>query len=66
MINDVRLTPEQVEGQKRYGFTTENMRVTAKFAAAFTNHAMQVPQLLFLKVSNDIQLETDLVLILAP
>jgi polyisoprenoid-binding protein YceI len=55
-----------VAGQKRYGFTAENMRVTAKFATAFTNHAMQVPQLLFLKVSNDIQLETDLVLILAP
>ena len=65
-INYLRLTPEQIEGQKRYGFSAENMRVTAKFATAFTNHGMQVPQLLFLKVSNDIQLETDLVLILAP
>jgi len=27
---------------------------------------MQVLQLLFLKVSNDIQIETDLVLVLAP
>jgi hypothetical protein len=26
----------------------------------FTDHGMQVPQLLFLKVSNEIQLETDL------
>lgn len=65
-INYLRLTPEQVESQKRYGFTVENMRITAKFMTAFTNHAMQVPQLLFLKVSNEIQLETDLVLVLAP
>jgi hypothetical protein len=64
-INYLRLTPEQVEGQKRFGFTAENMRVTAKFATTFTNHGMQVPQLLFLKVSNEIQLETDLVLVLA-
>jgi polyisoprenoid-binding protein YceI len=64
-INYIKLTPEQVESQKRYGFAAENMRVTAKFATLFTNHGMQVPQLLFLKVSNDIQLETDLVLIFA-
>jgi hypothetical protein len=32
----------------------------------FTNHGMHVPQLLILKVSNDIQLEADLVLVLAP
>ena len=65
-VHYIKLTAEQVEAQKRFGFTAENMRVTAKFATAFTNHAMQVPQLLFLKVSNDIQLETDLVLVLAP
>lgn len=65
-VNYLKLTPEQVEAQKRYGFTSENMRVTAKFATTFTNHGMQVPQLLFLKVSNEIQLETDLVLLLAP
>jgi len=62
----LKLTPEQVESQKRYGLTAESVRVSAKFATAFTNHAMQVPQLLFLKVSNDIQLEADLVLVLAP
>lgn len=62
----LKLTPEQVESQKRFGFTAETVRVNAKFATAFTNHAMQVPQLLFLKVSNDIQLEADLVLVLAP
>ena len=64
-INYLRLSPEQVESQKRFGFTAENLRVTAKFATTFTNHGMQVPQLLILKVSNDIQLETDLVLVLA-
>ena len=62
----LRLTPEQVESQKRFGFTTESLRVNAKFATTFTNHGMQVPQLLILKVSNDIQLEADLVLVLAP
>ena len=62
----LRLTPEQVESQKRFGFTTESLRVNAKFATTFTNHGMQVPQLLIFKVSNDIQLEADLVLVLAP
>lgn len=56
----------QVESQKRFGLTAESLRVNAKFPTTFTNHAMQVPQLLFLKVSNDIQLEADLVLVLAP
>ena len=61
----LRLTPEQVESQKRFGLTAESLRVTSKFATTFTNHGMQVPQLLILKVSNDIQLETDLVLVQA-
>jgi polyisoprenoid-binding protein YceI len=61
----LKLTPEQVESQKRYGLTAESLRVSGKFATTFTNHAMQVPQILFLKVSNDIQLEADLVLVLA-
>ena len=65
-VNYIKLAPDQVEAQKRFGFTAENMRVTAKFATTFTNHGMQVPQLFFLKVSNEIQLETDLVLVLAP
>ena len=64
-INYVKLSPDQVETQKRFGLTAENMRVTAKFATTFGNHGMQVPQLLIFKVSNDIQLETDLVLVLA-
>jgi polyisoprenoid-binding protein YceI len=62
----LRLTPDQVESQKRFGFTTESLRVNAKFATTFTNHGMQVPQLLILKVSNAIQIEADLVLVLAP
>jgi len=34
--------------------------VRAKFATTFTDHGLQIPQILFYKVSNDIQLETDL------
>jgi polyisoprenoid-binding protein YceI len=62
----LRLTSEQVESQKRFGFTAESLRVSAKFPTTFTNHGMQVPQLLILKVSNEIQIEADLVLVLAP
>jgi polyisoprenoid-binding protein YceI len=62
-ITYVKLTPAQVEEQKRFGFTSDNLRIKAKFSTAFTNHGMQIPQLLFLKVSNDIQLETDLTLV---
>ena len=59
-ITHVKLTPEQLESQKRFGFTNDNVRVKAKFNTSFTNHGMQIPQLLFLKLSNEIQLETDL------
>ncbi len=62
-VTYVRLTPEQVESQKRFGFGSENVRVKAKFNTSFTNHGMQVPQLLFLKLSNEIQLEADLTLV---
>lgn len=56
----IKLTPEQVEGQKRFGFTADNIKVRARLGTTFTDHGMQVPQLLMFKVSNDIQLETDL------
>lgn len=56
----IKLTPEQVEAQKRFGFTADNIKVRAKFATTFMNHGIAIPQLLILKVSNDIQLETDL------
>ena len=59
-VTYVKLTPEQVEAQKRFGFSTDNLKVRAKFGTAFTNHNMSVPQLLVFKVSNEIQLETDL------
>jgi polyisoprenoid-binding protein YceI len=56
----IKLTPEQVENQKRFGFTADNIKVRARLETTFTDHGMQVPQLLIFKVSNDIQLETDL------
>ena len=64
-VTYVRLSPEQVEAQKRYGFTTDNIKVRAKFHSTFTDHGMQVPQLWFLKVNNELQLETDLVFVRA-
>ena len=60
-ISWIRLTPEQVEAQKRFGFTSDSIKVRAKFATAFTDHGMQVPQILVFKVTNEIHLETDLV-----
>ena len=56
----IKLTPEQVENQKRFGFTADNIKVRARLATTFTDHGMQVPQVLIFKVSNDLQLETDL------
>lgn len=62
-ISYIKLTPEQVEAQKRFGFTSDNIKVRAVFSTTFTDHGMQVPQLLFLKVANEIHLETDLVFV---
>jgi polyisoprenoid-binding protein YceI len=59
-VTYIKLTPEQLESQKRFGFTADNLKVRVTFGTTFTNHGMQVPQLLFLKVANDIQLEADL------
>jgi hypothetical protein len=56
----VRLTPEQVEAQKRFGFALDNVKVRARFATTFSDHGMQVPQIFIFKVTNEIQLETDL------
>ena len=56
----IKLTAPQLESQKRFGFTADNIKVRARFATTFTDHAMQVPQLLIFKVANEIQLETDL------
>jgi len=62
-VTYVKLTPEQLEGQKRFGFTSDNIKVRAKFKTTFTDHGMQVPQLLIFKVANEIQIETDLVFV---
>ena len=62
-ITYVQLTPEQLDTQKRFGFTTDNFRVRAQFMTSFTNHGMQVSQLLILKLANAIQIETDLTLV---
>jgi hypothetical protein len=43
-----------------FGFTSDNVKVRARFSTTFTNHGMQVPELLFLKLANEIHLETDL------
>ena len=62
-VTYIKLAPEQAEQQKRFGFTSDNIKVRAKLATTFTDHAMQVPQLLILKLSNDIAIETDLTFI---
>ena len=62
-VTYIKLTPEQVEQQKRFGFTSDNMKVKAKFTSTFTDHGMQVPQLLFLKVANELQMAVDLVFV---
>ena len=59
----IKLAPEQVEQQKRFGFTSDNIKVKSKLSSTFTAHGMQVPQLLFLKVANDIQMVADLVFV---
>jgi polyisoprenoid-binding protein YceI len=59
-VTYIKLTPEQVEAQKRFGFTSDNIKVRARLGTTFTNHGMQIPQLLFLKVANELQLEADL------
>ena len=56
----IKLTPDEVEAQKRFGFTADNIKVRARFATTFTDHGLKIPAILFYKVSNDIQLETDL------
>jgi polyisoprenoid-binding protein YceI len=59
-VTYITLSPEQVEAQKRFGLSSDNIKVRAGLATTFADHAMQVPQLLILKLSNDIAIETDL------
>ncbi len=62
-VTYIKLSPEQVEAQKRFGFTSDNIKARTKLTTTFTDHGMQIPQLLILKLSNDIAIETDLVFI---
>ena len=55
-----KLTLEQLESTRRFGFTSDMIRVKSTLRTTFTDHGMQVPQVLFLKLSNDIQLEAEL------
>jgi polyisoprenoid-binding protein YceI len=65
-VTYIKLSPEQVEQQKRFGFTSDNLKVKAKLRSTFTDHGMSIPQLLFLKVANDIQMAADLVFVRQP
>lgn len=56
----IKLTPEQVETQKRFGFASDNLKVRSKLTTTLSDHAIPIPQLLILKLSNDLQLEVDL------
>jgi polyisoprenoid-binding protein YceI len=64
-VTYIKLTPEQAEQQKRFGFTPDNVKVRTTFTTTFTEHAMQVPQLLFFKVANELHLEADLTFVRA-
>ncbi len=55
-----KLTLEQLESTRRFGFTSDMIRIKSTLRTTFTDHGMQVPQVLFLKLSNDIQLEAEL------
>jgi polyisoprenoid-binding protein YceI len=64
-VTYIKLSPEQAEQQKRFGFTADNIKVRARFSTTFTDHGMQVPQILFFKVANELLLEADLTFIRA-
>src|SRR5574341_459679 len=62
-VTYLKLAPEQLETQRGFGFTSDIVRVSAKFNTSFTNHRMQIPQVMFSRLSNDIQLDVDLTLV---
>jgi polyisoprenoid-binding protein YceI len=43
-VTYIKLSHDQVEAQKRFGFTSDNLKVRVKLTTTFTDHAMQVPQ----------------------
>lgn len=61
-VTYVKLTRDQLEtdNQKRWGFTADNLKVRATFATTLTAHGIPIPEMLTLKLANDILLETDL------
>ncbi len=56
----VKLGGRELEEQKRWGFTTDNIKVRAAFPTTLSDFGMQVPQILFFKLANEIQVEVDL------
>ena len=58
----LKLSNAEAEALRRAGYGPDIVRVRAKLQTTFTNHGMQVPQLYFLRVSNEIQLDVDLTL----
>jgi hypothetical protein len=46
----------------RHG-AADNIEVRAKSSTTFTDHAMQVPQILFFKVANELALAADLIFV---
>ena len=62
----IKLTPEQLEQQRRFGFTSDNIKVKAQITTTFTEHGMQIPELLFLKLSNNLVMTADLVFVRTP
>ena len=62
----VKLTPEQLEQQRRFGFASDNLKVKATVTTSFTEHGMQIPELMFLKVANSILMTADLVFVRTP
>lgn len=64
-VTYVKLAPEQLEIQKRFGFTADNIKVRARLGTTFTDHGIRIPQLLFLKLADELGLEADLTFIRA-
>ncbi len=59
----IKLAPEQVEQQKRFGFTSDNIKVKARLTTTFTEHGMRIPEVLFLKLADGLLLTADLVFV---
>ena len=62
-VTYLRLAPAEVEARRQSGYTSEILRVKAKFQTSFTNHGMAIPQFYFLRLADEIQLEADLILV---